>query len=47
MRWWRWIGGTIRSLFRKAELDRELDAELRAYLDLLTEEKIKAGLSPE
>jgi hypothetical protein len=26
MRWRRWIGGTIRSLFRKAELDRELDA---------------------
>ncbi len=47
MRWWRWIGGTIRSLFRKAELDRELDAELRAYLDLLTEEKIKAGLPPD
>ncbi|MCH8947099.1 MAG: ABC transporter permease, partial [Acidobacteria bacterium] len=47
MRWWRWIGGTIRSLFRKAELDRELDAELRSYLDMLTEEKIKAGLSPQ
>ncbi len=47
MRWWRWIGGTLRSLFRKAELDRELDAELRSYLDLLTEEKIKAGISPE
>ena len=47
MRWWRWIGGTIRSLFRKAELDRELDAELRVYLDLLTEEKIKAGLTPQ
>ncbi|MFB3094587.1 MAG: ABC transporter permease, partial [Candidatus Acidiferrales bacterium] len=47
MRWWRWIGGTLRSLFRKAELDRELDAELRSYLDMLTEEKIKAGLSPQ
>ena len=47
MRWWRWIVGTIRSLFRKAELDRELDAELRSYLDLLTEEKVKAGMSPE
>ncbi len=47
MRWWKWIGGTLRSLFRKAELDRELDAELRSYLDMLTEEKIKAGLSPE
>ena len=41
------IASLFRSLFRKARLDRELDAELRSYLDMLTEEKIKAGLSPE
>lgn len=41
------IASLFRSLFHKARLDRELDAELRSYLDLLTEEKIKAGLSPE
>jgi len=35
------------SLFRKAELDRDLDEELRSYLDLLTEEKIRAGMAPE
>jgi putative ABC transport system permease protein len=40
------ITSLFRSLFHKARLDRELDAELRAYLDLLTEEKIKAGISP-
>ena len=41
------IASLFRSLFHKERLDRELDAELRAYLDLLTEEKIKAGMSPE
>ncbi len=41
------IASLFRSLFYKARLDSELDAELRSYLDLLTEEKIKAGLSPE
>jgi predicted permease len=33
-----------RNLFRKAQVDGELDAELRAYVELLTEEKIKAGM---
>jgi predicted permease len=35
-----------RTLFRKDRLDRELDDELRAYVDLLTERKIRAGLDP-
>ena len=38
---------TFRSLFRKDELDRELDEELASYLEMLTEEKIRAGMSPE
>ncbi|UCG87999.1 MAG: permease, partial [Gemmatimonadota bacterium] len=41
------ILNTLRSLFRKQELDRDLDEELRSYLDLLTEEKVRAGMSPE
>jgi predicted permease len=41
------IASTLRSLFRKRELDRDLDAELASFLDLLTEEKIRAGISPE
>jgi putative ABC transport system permease protein len=41
------IASLFRSLFHKERLDRELDAELRAYLDMLTEEKIKAGLTPQ
>jgi predicted permease len=35
------------SLFRKAALDRDLDEELRSYLDMLTDEKVRAGMSPE
>jgi predicted permease len=43
----RRIISTFRSLFRKEELDRDLDEELSSYLDLLAEEKIRAGTSPE
>jgi putative ABC transport system permease protein len=42
-----WIEGTLRSLFRKAELDRELDDELDSYLGMLVDEKVRAGLDPE
>ena len=35
----------LRSLFRKEEVDRELDEELRAYQEMATEEKIKQGMS--
>jgi putative ABC transport system permease protein len=38
---------TFRSLFRKAELDREVNEELASYLEMLTEEKIRAGMSRE
>ncbi|HUJ40769.1 MAG TPA: ABC transporter permease [Candidatus Acidoferrales bacterium] len=40
----------LRSLFRdlahRGESDRDLDAEVRAHLDLLTEEKLRDGLPP-
>jgi hypothetical protein len=32
-------------LFRKQQVDRELDEELRAYQEMATEEKIKDGMS--
>ncbi|MEO7145637.1 MAG: ABC transporter permease [Bryobacteraceae bacterium] len=35
----------IRSFFRKRELDRDLDAELAAHLDLATDENIRRGMS--
>jgi putative ABC transport system permease protein len=38
---------TLRSLFRKEELDRDLDEELASYLEMLAEEKVRGGMSPE
>src|SRR5882762_7454104 len=35
----------LRSLFRKEEVDRELDEELRAYSEMAAAEKMKDGLS--
>jgi putative ABC transport system permease protein len=37
----------FRNLFAKAKVDRELDEEVRAYIDLLVAEKIKSGMRPE
>lgn len=35
------ITSGLRSLFRKEQVDRELDEELRAYQDMAAEEKMK------
>jgi predicted permease len=35
----------LRSLFRKNQVDRELDEELRAYQEMATDEKMKQGMS--
>ena len=40
------IRSTFRSLFRKADLDAVLDAELASYLEMVAEEKIRQGLDP-
>ena len=37
----------VTSIFRRKKLDRDLDAELAAHLDLATEENLQRGLSPE
>jgi predicted permease len=37
----------LRSLFRKEQVDRDLDEELRSYQEMATEEKIKQGMSPK
>jgi predicted permease len=36
----------LQALFRKAELDHELDDELCSYLEMLTKEKIRSGMNP-
>src|SRR5215472_16841255 len=35
----------IRTLFRKEQVDRELDEELRGYQEMATDEKMKQGMS--
>ena len=35
------------NLFRRKELDRELDEELQAYLELVSAEKMREGVSPQ
>src|SRR6266550_609952 len=39
------IASGLRSLFRKNQVDWELDEELRAYQEMATEEKMKQGMS--
>ena len=34
----------IRNLFTRGQVERELDAELRTYVDMLTDEKVAAGI---
>jgi putative ABC transport system permease protein len=44
---WPRLFSLLRNLFRKERVERELDAEVRSYLDALTEEKIAAGMNPQ
>src|SRR5207302_9399321 len=37
----------MRSLFRRAQLDRDLDEEMSAHLELAVEENLRRGLAPE
>lgn len=39
------LGSGLRSIFRKEQVDRELDEELRAYQEMAAEEKMKDGMS--
>src|SRR6266446_6362432 len=41
----RRIASGLRALFQKEQTDRELDEELRAYLEMVIEEKMKYGMS--
>src|SRR5580704_9281551 len=40
------IRRALGNLFRKRRMERQLDDEIRAYVDLATDEKIAAGMSP-
>jgi predicted permease len=41
------LRGLWNNVFRRNQLDRDLDEELCAYAELVSAEKIKAGMSPE
>lgn len=49
-RWWAGIHsgarGLIRSLFRRGELESELEAEVAFHLEMETEQRIREGLDP-
>jgi predicted permease len=40
-------GSFVRNLFRRSQLDQDLDQEVSAYVELLAEQKIKKGLGCE
>jgi putative ABC transport system permease protein len=47
MNLWQRIREDCRALFGKAKLDREMDEEMRAHIEMRTQANIVAGMSPE
>src|SRR5712671_737762 len=41
----RSMAGGLRSLFRKVQVNKELDEELNGFLEMAAEEKMKEGMS--
>ena len=41
------LAGGLRGLFRKQQVEREMDEELRGYLDAAVNEKMRRGLDRE
>lgn len=46
MSFWSNFVSAIRNLFRRQQVERQLDDEVRSYVDLITDERIAAGMSP-
>ncbi len=46
MNWWRKIASGFRALFRKEQLDQEMDEEMRFHVEMRVRENIEAGMSP-
>ena len=44
---WSDLRYRARALFRRADMERELDDELRFHLDMETEHNMKQGMSPD
>src|SRR5437016_3469087 len=47
MTWLRILLSRISALFRKKQLDRQLDEEIHSHLEMLVEEKRRQGMSAE
>jgi predicted permease len=47
MRWLNRIRSAVRNLANSTKQSRDLDEEIRAYVELLTEEKMAKGMDPE
>lgn len=47
MNWLRKLHRRFHALSRKAELDREMDEEMRSHLEMQTQENIEAGMKPD
>src|SRR5579862_3434850 len=41
------ISTVLKNLLRKKQVERQLDDELRAYVDLVTDENVAAGIAPQ
>ena len=46
MTWWQKPVAILRALFRKNELDQEMDEELRSHIELQTQQNLSAGMKP-
>src|SRR5271170_6140226 len=46
MKLWSRIDSALRNLFRKQQVESQLDEEVRAYVDMVTDERIAAGVAP-
>ncbi len=46
MRWLVWLRSVWQTVFRPSRIDRELDEELREYVEELSVRHVRAGLSP-
>jgi len=44
---WHKIQSGFRALFRKEQLDQEMDEEMRAHIELRTQANIEAGMNPD
>src|SRR5437660_5620251 len=47
MTWRRKLQLRLRALFQKRKLDADMDAEMRAHIEMQTQENLNSGVNPE